>query len=241
MNEQVRYFGLSAGVHAALCVLLVAATSGVVNRTHVETIDFSLNDSPPFCEQPQEKRSQPAVPNRPQAMPEPVRPAALETSQPAAMVTDKPAAIEPAPQPAPAAVQAAGRPVEAGIASGTTVSAVTGVRPQSVSSVSSNPTGESSVEQVRKKYLKEHFNYIRDLIVKRLAYPPIARRMEWSGKVILAFVVAEDGGVSSVRVKESSGYPLLDNSAVATVKDVAPFPRPPVAAEIIMPVHFRLQ
>jgi protein TonB len=65
--------------------------------------------------------------------------------------------------------------------------------------------------------------------------------MEWSGKVILAFVVTEDGGVRSVQIKESSGYSVLDNSAMNTVRSVAPFPRPPVAAEIVIPVHFRLQ
>jgi periplasmic protein TonB len=112
---------------------------------------------------------------------------------------------------------------------------------QAVPSPGGSPAGEISVEQVRKKYLKEHFSYIRDLIVKKLDYPPVARRMEWSGRVILAFVVAEDGDVRSVQIKESSGYPLLDNSAVDTVKRVAPFPRPPVSAEIVMPVHFKLQ
>jgi len=83
--------------------------------------------------------------------------------------------------------------------------------------------------------------HIRDLIIKHLTYPQIARRMEWSGRVVLAFVVAADGSVRSVHIKESSGYPALDNSAMETVKSVAPFPKPPAAAEIVMPVQFRLQ
>ena len=96
-------------------------------------------------------------------------------------------------------------------------------------------------EKAQQKYLKEHFTYIRDRIVKHLSYPAVARRMGWSGRVVLSFVVAEDGSILSLQVRNSSGYPALDQCAVDTVKSVAPFPRPPVAAEIVMPVHFRLQ
>ncbi|MGE0917407.1 energy transducer TonB [Trichlorobacter lovleyi] len=77
--------------------------------------------------------------------------------------------------------------------------------------------------------------------MSHLTYPQLARRRGWSGRVVLAFVVAEDGSVRSIHVKEGSGHTLLDNSAVETVKGVAPFPKPPVAAEIIMPVVFRLE
>jgi protein TonB len=61
------------------------------------------------------------------------------------------------------------------------------------------------------------------------------------GEGYTEFVVAEDGTVRSIQVRESSGYSALDNSAMETVKRVAPFPRPPVAAEIVMPVQFQLQ
>lgn len=98
-----------------------------------------------------------------------------------------------------------------------------------------------TTDKAQQRYLKEHFTDIRDLIVKRLSYPLIARRMGWSGRVVLAFIVAEDGSVRSIQVKESSGYPALDNSAMETVKSVAPFPRPPAAAEIVMPVQFQLR
>jgi protein TonB len=101
--------------------------------------------------------------------------------------------------------------------------------------------GRMTTEKAQQRYLNEHFTYIRNLIIKRLVYPRIARRMGWSGRVVLTFVVAEDGNVHSLHVRESSGYPVLDNSAMETVKSVAPFPRPPVAAEIVMPVQFQLQ
>ena len=69
----------------------------------------------------------------------------------------------------------------------------------------------------------------------------MARKMGWCGQVKIAFVVCEDGGVNDVRVVESSGFSLLDRNAVETVKNVAPFPTPPIKAEIRMAITYRLK
>lgn len=98
----------------------------------------------------------------------------------------------------------------------------------------------ASPEKMQQRYLKEHFTYIRDLISKQLVYPPTARRMNWSGKVVVAFVITEAGTAHSIRVLETSGFPILDKCAVETVRSVAPFPRPPVQAEILVPVNFEM-
>jgi len=93
----------------------------------------------------------------------------------------------------------------------------------------------------RQRYLAEHFNYIRDLVRKHLVYPAMAQKMGWSGKAVVAFIVMENGTASNIRLVESSGIPLLDRSALATIKRAAPFPRPPARAEIVLPVLFKLQ
>jgi protein TonB len=98
----------------------------------------------------------------------------------------------------------------------------------------------STPEKVQQRYLKEHFAYISSLITKQLAYPPIARKMRWSGKVTVAFVIAEDGSVSNIRIIETSGFTVLDKSATETVRNVAPYPKPPVRAEIVVPINFKL-
>lgn len=95
-------------------------------------------------------------------------------------------------------------------------------------------------ETARAAYLKEHFVYIRDRITGSIAYPHQARKMGWCGQVKIAFVVCEDGGVNDVKVVESSGFGLLDRNAVDTVKNVAPFPTPPVRAEIRMAITYQL-
>jgi protein TonB len=101
--------------------------------------------------------------------------------------------------------------------------------------------GSSVSDSVRASYLSEHFVYIRELITGRLEYPPLARKMGWRGQVNLAFTVLEDGSVRDVRVVNSSGYALLDHNAVETVQRAAPFPKPPIKAELLMPVRYVLQ
>jgi protein TonB len=93
---------------------------------------------------------------------------------------------------------------------------------------------------VQQHYLKEHFAYIRDLLRKQLVYPTLARKMGWSGRAVVTFTVLEDGSVQKIRITESSGFSLLDKSALETVRTAAPFPRPPIRAEITVPVNFAM-
>lgn len=49
-------------------------------------------------------------------------------------------------------------------------------------------------------------------------YPVASRRMGEEGLVILAVHILKTGQVTEIRLKKSSGYPRLDNAAIATVK-----------------------
>lgn len=84
------------------------------------------------------------------------------------------------------------------------------------------------------------YAYIRDAIQRGIAYPPVARKMGWEGKVVVAFLVLPDGSVRDVRVVQGSGHPALDRGAVEAVRNAAPFRRPPAEAEIVTPVVYRL-
>ena len=77
--------------------------------------------------------------------------------------------------------------------------------------------------------------------MKKLTYPTMARRMGWAGTVKVEFVVLEDGCVKDISVLGSSGFELLDKNAVETIKKASPFPKPPIMAQIIMPVSYRLE
>ena len=100
--------------------------------------------------------------------------------------------------------------------------------------------GESA-ETLRMRYLKEHFAYIRDLVAGNLKFPGLARRMGWSGKLAVEFVVRQDGTADTVRILKSSGVPLLDSDARDTVMRSAPFPKPPVSARLVLPIEYILE
>ncbi|RJR18731.1 MAG: energy transducer TonB [Nitrospiraceae bacterium] len=97
-----------------------------------------------------------------------------------------------------------------------------------------------TAEGAKAGYLREHFTYIRDRILKNLSYPQAARKMGWQGKVTISFVICENGNAEDIKIIESSGFGILDRSAVETVKKVLPFPEPPLRAEIVIPVVYRL-
>ncbi len=90
-------------------------------------------------------------------------------------------------------------------------------------------------------YLAANFAYIRDRVLQRLNYPAVARRNGWEGETRVAFLIRADGQIEHLRVEQSSGQALLDRQALAAVERAAPFPPPPVAAELILPVAFQLR
>lgn len=70
-------------------------------------------------------------------------------------------------------------------------------------------------------------------------YPLASRRRGEQGEARLLVRLGPDGGILSVEVAASSGYPLLDASALAAVKRWVFSPRTP--KELIVPVIFRLE
>jgi protein TonB len=98
-----------------------------------------------------------------------------------------------------------------------------------------------SAELQRKKYLAEHFAYIRDIIEKNLVYPRLAQRNSWTGKTIVFFTVQKNGHVKDIRIMKSSGYNILDESVIETIRKVQPFPRPPTSVDVTIPLSFELK
>src|SRR5690606_17846269 len=67
---------------------------------------------------------------------------------------------------------------------------------------------------------------VRELLLADLArhfeYPWIARRRGWEGRVWLSVTVRPDGALERIHVTRSSGYEVLDRSAVETMKRIGP-------------------
>jgi len=93
---------------------------------------------------------------------------------------------------------------------------------------------------IKDQYLKANFSFIRDIVARKTSYPDIARRMGWEGKVFVAFTVSTDGQVEDIRIIKGCGYLVLDKNAINTIKLCAPFPKPPLRAEVTLPITYRL-
>lgn len=66
--------------------------------------------------------------------------------------------------------------------------------------------------------------YLRSRLLANLAnyfyYPALARRNGWEGTVLLGLRVEPDGQLDKIRLERSSGYAVLDNSALNSLKRI---------------------
>ncbi|OGS92009.1 MAG: hypothetical protein A2Z95_03845 [Gallionellales bacterium GWA2_60_18] len=79
----------------------------------------------------------------------------------------------------------------------------------------------------------------------RPAYPMVARRMGWEGRVVLNVEVLAEGSCGGVSVFQSSGHDVLDNAALRTVKGWRFMPASraghPVTQWFKVPIQFSLK
>jgi len=79
----------------------------------------------------------------------------------------------------------------------------------------------------------------------RPPYPMVARRMGYAGKVVLDVEVLAEGRAGDVSLHQSSGYDILDKSALQTVKTwrFTPAKRfgQPVTQRFLVPIRFSLE
>jgi len=92
------------------------------------------------------------------------------------------------------------------------------------------------------KVEEAQFFIISKLVREHLEYPYLARRMGWEGEVLLFFRLTPTGEVEELKVLKSSGFEVLDKSAVNAVKRASKhFPRPKQIVLIKLPIQFKLE
>lgn len=82
------------------------------------------------------------------------------------------------------------------------------------------------------------------LLADYFHYPLLARRRGWEGRVVLRIDVSADGEVSNIRVAQSSGHPVLDDSArqaMTRAGAAATLAAGPAIAGMEIPVIYRLR
>jgi protein TonB len=76
-------------------------------------------------------------------------------------------------------------------------------------------------------------------------YPPLARRLRLQGKTTIRVLVNADGRPQRVKLEHSSGVQILDQAALEAVQHWTFVParqgNRPIAAEVDVPLHFRLE
>jgi protein TonB len=100
---------------------------------------------------------------------------------------------------------------------------------------------KNGVEGADSIYIKQNLGAIKARIMSILNYPPIARRMGWAGKTYITFFLNTEGQIFNVKVKKSSGYPVLDKCAVKAVLSLSGLPKPPSLTRVTFPLSFSLK
>jgi protein TonB len=254
MNYQIRAFQLSVILHAAAIILLIVAGNHFVSRQErLLVVDFTLSDPSephrglsmitPGKHKYRGRHTEIAKQEKKLPVPEPETPQPVK--QEAVPVKEVAKEISPFSAQAPAVTQNEKAVSEDG-GEKDTRNAFSGHEAGTSFPSGGGMTGTSAADSGGSYgaagigYLKANFSYIRDMIMRRIIYPERAREMGWQGKVKLSFIISADGLVKDIRILESSGVAILDRNAVETVKKASPFPRPPVAAQLIIPISYRL-
>ena len=79
----------------------------------------------------------------------------------------------------------------------------------------STTTGDPTADTVSR--IKAH---LYTNLARHFDYPEIARQRGWEGRVLLAMNVASDGQLQQIRITRSSGFAILDDSALQSLHQV---------------------
>lgn len=236
MNYQSKGIQLSFVVHAVfLAAVLMLGSLSPAGKPVV--IDFSIESRGPEAREqsPEARNTRQKIRNEKQITgslePEPQKMSAAIPESPPVPLSDNQEAVPLRKEQIPH-IQKTGGDMQPYVAPE--------VRHAEKGSTSGDSHDRNRDMEEKNRYMRENFSYIRDMIQKKLAYPRIARQMGWSGRVMVSFMISADGYAKDIKVTESSGFDMLDSSAVETVKKTSPFPRPPLEAQLIIPIVYRL-
>ena len=61
-------------------------------------------------------------------------------------------------------------------------------------------------------------------LTNHFSYPKIAQRRNWQGQVLLAFHIDSNGSIKNIKINHSSGYSVLDQAAIVSLKKIGQLP-----------------
>lgn len=85
--------------------------------------------------------------------------------------------------------------------------------------------GDGGVD--RQSLIRQYGSTVYKLVNRRLEYPPMARRSNLEGTVLVRVVINRHGKILNVKLADSSGHEVLDSAAVELLKSINQLPTPP--------------
>jgi len=226
---------ISLLLHGAALSLVFALNSSLAKEDKPIVIDFTLVEPSappaPAAHVPQKKAETPVIAK---TLPQPTPPKQKVTPPAPAVEPGGPVPIVAKPR------ESLPSPPEQTAAATATNSVPGGTGTTGTSRTAGMSQGETA-ELLSKKYRAENFAYIKKIIEKNLDYPSRAQRMGWTGNCVISFVVQVNGHVTDIRILKSTGYGILDDNVIETIKKTEPFPRPPIKAELKIPISYQIE
>jgi len=237
-NNNLKGFGISFGVHAAILAVILYTSSqeSVANAVQEKFVTISLSSfelpKPQETVQPKAEPKPKKVEPKPEVKKEVPKPCPKPKKEKAQEVVQEqiaePEVIEEVQETQQEVVQEEiVEPIEA--------IETAALEPTEVTPMPSAATLEE-------EFVKTNFEIIRDMVLANLKYPNMAKRMGQTGIVELILVIDTSGKLLEVMLQKSSGYKLLDKSALqaATRLSEAILPNPQAVSRVVLPVAFAL-
>ena len=111
------------------------------------------------------------------------------------------------------------------------------------STLNSPDSRQKTQHNAQRNYL---LGEVQNRLSRYLTYPRNARRRGWQGEVMVAFHITDLGILNNVRLAKSSGYSLLDRSAIAAINKLGNIAlpekmKPLQAMDLLLPVSYQLR
>lgn len=203
----------------------------------------------------------PVPPPTPEPRPEPPRepdpipePEPVKTPEP--IVTLNPALVDPI-EPEPIYTVIEDKPITRPIIESQSRPYVKRTRtlvtatPHSMQLPSSNAKNTGAAQQTKplsssgKRAQRKYLGDLMAWLAEHQEYPPALKKKRIEGVVHVRFTVAKDGRVTNMSIVESSGYPELDDAALAVLRRANPVPKFPRKLKreqmsLTLPIEFSL-
>jgi protein TonB len=228
---------LSAGLHLLAMVTIPNIRWEELKKPEVLQVELA----------PPQKAPEPAPAPEPEPQPEPEPPPPPKKEIPKPRIEPKPKVI-PAPAPVAEAPPEPSKtedvPPPAVITAPPEVEVPTFEAPPPPPPEPPKPTGptQADLDAARSQYK----SMLEREIIKHKQYPRVAKMRGWQGEAVIELQIDANGQPSSLKVQTSSGYEVLDNTAIEMVRKTVAATRLPTLlrgtmSTFLVPVSFRLQ